>query len=78
MPEPDIDPLVKAVVEGRAHGINQMIIDAQLAETPFPGEDVQSVINLSVGDNTVGYLCYYLAVLVDVHFENLVELKRGG
>jgi hypothetical protein len=78
MPEPDIDPLVKAVVEDRAHAINQMIMDAQLAKTPFPGEDVQNVINLSVTDNTVGYLCYHLATLVDVHFEQVVELKRGG
>lgn len=78
MPEPDIDPLVKAVVEDRAHAINQMIIDAQLANTPFPGEDVQSVINLSVADNTVGYLCYYLAILIDMHFAQAVELKRGG
>jgi hypothetical protein len=78
MPEPDIDPLVKAVAEDRAHAINQMIIDAQLAEAPFPGEHIQNVINLSVTDNTVGYLCYYLATLVDVHFGQAVELKRGG
>jgi hypothetical protein len=38
MPEPDIDPLVKTVVEDRAHAINQMIMDARLAETPFPRE----------------------------------------
>jgi hypothetical protein len=78
MPEPDIDPLVKAVVEDRAHAINQMIMDAQLAKIPFPGEDVQNVINLSVADNTVGYLCYYLVTLVDAHFEQAVELKRRG
>ena len=78
MSEPDIDPLVKTVSEDRAHAINQMIIDARLAETPFPGEHIQNVINLSVADNTVGYLCYYLATLVDVHFGRLVELKRGG
>lgn len=78
MPEPDIDPLVRAVVEDRAHALNDMIIDAQLAEAPFPGEDVRNVINLSVADNTVGYLCYFLAVLIDTHFANAVELKRGG
>jgi hypothetical protein len=78
MPEPDIDPLVRALVEDRAHAINQMIMDAQLAETPFPGEHVRNVINLSVEDNTVGYLCYFLAVLVDTHFAQVVELKRGG
>ena len=78
MPEPDIDPLVKALVEDRAHAINQMIMDAQLAETPFPGEQVRNVVNLSVEDNTVGYLCYYLAILVDTHFAQAVELKREG
>lgn len=78
MPEPDIDPLVKALVEDRAHAINQMIMDARLAETPFPGEHVQNVVNLSVADNTVGYLCYYLAILVDRHFAQAVELKREG
>jgi hypothetical protein len=78
MTEPDIDPLVKAVVEDRAHAINEMIIDAQLAETSFPGEEVRNVVNLSVADNTVGYLCYHLAILVDRHFAAAVELKRGG
>jgi hypothetical protein len=78
MPEPDIDPLVKALVEDRAHAINQMIMDARLADTPFPGEQVQNVVNLSVSDNTIGYLCYYLAILVDTHFAQAVELKREG
>jgi hypothetical protein len=78
MPEPDIDPLVKALVEDRAHAISQMIIDARLAETPFPSEHVQNVVNLSVADNTVGYLCYYLAICVDMHFAQAVELKREG
>jgi hypothetical protein len=68
MPDPDIDPLVTALAEDRAHAINQLIMDAQLAEAPSPGEQVQNVVNLSVADNTVGYLCYYLAVLVDTHF----------
>ena len=78
MTEPDIDPLVRAVVEDRAHAINTMIIDARVAEKPFPGEDVRNVINLSVADNTVGYLAYFLATLVDVHFNHLVELTKGG
>jgi hypothetical protein len=78
MPEPDIDPVVKALAEDRAFAINRMIMDAQLAKNPFPGADVQNVINLSVADNTVGYLCYYLATLVDVHFGQEVELKRRG
>jgi hypothetical protein len=78
MLEPDIDPPVKVVVEDRAHAINQMIMDAQLTKTPFPGEDVQSVIKLSVADNAVRYLCYYVATLVDLHFEQAVELKRRG
>ncbi len=60
MPEPDIYPLVKAAVEDRAHAINQMIMDAQLAKAPFPGKNVQNVINISVADNTVGYLSYLL------------------
>jgi hypothetical protein len=68
MAEPDIDPLVEAIVEDRAHAINQMIMDARLAKTRFPSENVRNVINLSVADNTVGYLCYYLTTLVDVHF----------
>jgi hypothetical protein len=54
-----------------------MIIDARLAESPFPREHIRNVINLSVEDNTVGYLCYYLAILVDAHFGQAVELKRG-
>lgn len=78
MPEPDIDPLVKAVVEERAHALNEIIMNARLAESPFPGEAVRNVVNLSVADNTVGYLCYYLTVLIDMHFANAVELKRGG
>lgn len=78
MTEPDIDPLVKAVVEDRAHAINQMIMDAPVAETPFPREHVRNVINLSVADNTVGYLAYYLAFSYDVLFGQLVELKKGG
>lgn len=77
MPEPDIDSLVKAVCEDRTHAINQMIMDARLANTPFPGEHIRNVINLSVADNTVDYLCYYLATVVDVQFGQVVELKRG-
>ena len=77
MSEPDIDPLVKALVEDRAHAINQIIMDARLANAPFPDEHVRNIINLSVADNTVGYLCYYLAVVVDTHFKQTVELKRG-
>jgi hypothetical protein len=78
MTEHDIDPLVRAVVEDRAHAINQMIMDARLAKAQFPGEHVRNVINLSVADNTVGYLCYFLATLVDAHFGQTVELKLGG
>jgi hypothetical protein len=78
MPKPDIDPLVKAVVEDRVHAINQMIMDARLAETPFPAEDVRNVVNLSVADNTVGYLCYYLAILADTNFAQVLKLKRGS
>ncbi len=78
MSKPDIDPLVKAVVEDRAHAINQMIMDARLAEKPLPGEDVRNVINLSVADNTVVCLAYYLATLVDVQFDQLVELTKGS
>lgn len=78
MSKPDIDPLVKAVVEDRAHAINQMIMDARLAEKLLPGEDVRNVINLSVADNTVGCLAYYLATLVDVQFDQWVELTKGS
>jgi hypothetical protein len=78
MSEPDIDPMVKAVCEDRAYAVNQMIMDARLAETPFPREDIRNVINLSVADNTVGYLCYYMAVLIDRHFGVMVEMKKNG
>lgn len=78
MSEPDIDPLVKAVCEDRALAINQAIMDAQLGETPFPRETVRNVINLAVADNTVGYLCYYMAELVDRQFSLLVEMRKNG
>lgn len=78
MSEPDIDPLVRALVEDRAHAINSLIMDAPLTGAAFPGEKVQNVINLSVADNTTGYLCYFMAILVDTHFRQAVEMKRGG
>jgi hypothetical protein len=78
MPEPDIDPLVKAVCEDRALALQQAIMDAQLGETPFPRETVRNVINLAVVDNTVGYLCYYLATVIDRQFAVLVEMRKNG
>ena len=78
MTEPDMDPLVRAVVEDRAHAISQLIMNARLEDKPFPGDDVRNVVNLSVGDNTIGYLCYFLASAYDVVFRSLLELKKGG
>jgi hypothetical protein len=39
MSAPEIDPLVKAVAEDRAHAIDQLVIDARRLGNPFPSED---------------------------------------
>jgi hypothetical protein len=53
-------------------------MDAPLTGAAFPGEEVRNVINLSVADNTIGHLCYFMAILADTHFRQAVDMKSGG